>query len=256
VAPSFTALARDYSSAAVATTVRPSVTVAALASLATGVSPATHGLVTPGLGFLSTLGGLQPVARVLAHNRIPTVVTAGGLPARSRAVAWALATCAGVSRLVAAEGPARGVAAAALSVLARLNDGLLLVYLPDADQAGHAHGWMSAPYLEAVAEVDAALGWLSGVVSDTLLVVVADHGGGGTHPREHDSPHPANERIPLVLAGPRVARRRIIRRPVSILDVPPTVMSWLGVAAPVSFEGRALPEARCGARRRRVRAAA
>lgn len=52
VMPGLTALAAEHWRAAHAVTVSPSVTVAALTSLATGVSPARHGLVQPGLRTL------------------------------------------------------------------------------------------------------------------------------------------------------------------------------------------------------------
>src|SRR4029077_10915341 len=66
--PSLDALGDAYTRATRATTVRPSATVAALASLATGVGPETHRLVEPGLGFLPRLATLRPVARELARN--------------------------------------------------------------------------------------------------------------------------------------------------------------------------------------------
>jgi arylsulfatase A-like enzyme len=117
------------------------------------------------------------------------------------------------------------------------------VYLPDCDEAGHAHGWMSAPYLEAAAELDAAIGRLSARVEDALLIIVADHGGGGVLATEHHHPHPVNERIPLVLAGPGVAREHRLEGPVSLLDVSATVLWWFGVPVPDSYEGRPLLEA-------------
>lgn len=53
--PRLWALSREYTRADLARTIRPSVTVAALASLATGVRPDTHRLTEPGLGFLPAL---------------------------------------------------------------------------------------------------------------------------------------------------------------------------------------------------------
>ncbi len=122
-------------------------------------------------------------------------------------------------------------------------DGVLLVYLSDCDRAGHRDGWPSQPYLAAARAVDAAVGRLATLAADSLLVVLADHGGGGVHPTDHDTPHPDNDRIPLVLAGPGVARRHEITRDVSLLDVPPTVLAHLGVAAPAPYPGRPLDEA-------------
>src|SRR5881628_10796 len=83
VAPSLHALGAEFTVALRASTVRPSATVPALASLATGVAPATHHLTEPGLSFLSTLGFLRPVARELAHHGIPTEVVTAAPAARS-----------------------------------------------------------------------------------------------------------------------------------------------------------------------------
>jgi arylsulfatase A-like enzyme len=122
-------------------------------------------------------------------------------------------------------------------------DGLMMVYVNDCDRAGHASGWMSEPYLEAVREIDVAVGRLRACVADSLLLVLADHGGGGVEPKDHDAPHPTNDRIPLVLAGPRIRRRHVLREPASLLDVPPTLLWSLGVDVPVEYEGRVLYDA-------------
>src|SRR5713101_6274656 len=75
-------------------TVRPSATVAALASLATGVGPATHRLVEPGLEFLPRLHTIRPVSRVLARAGIPTDIVTADLGPAALPVAWALASTA------------------------------------------------------------------------------------------------------------------------------------------------------------------
>jgi hypothetical protein len=83
--PSLDRLGNDYTRARVARTVQPSVTVAALASLATGVGPRTHRLTEPGLGFLPALPRLRPVAQELQRGGIETAVVCGhghGRPVR------------------------------------------------------------------------------------------------------------------------------------------------------------------------------
>ena len=59
IMPSLHALGRAFTLAHHARTVRPSTTVPALASLATGVGPRTHRFLEPGLAFLSGLGALR-----------------------------------------------------------------------------------------------------------------------------------------------------------------------------------------------------
>ena len=243
LAPSLHALAQDYSHAVHALTVRPSATVPAMLALTTGMGPATHRLVEPGLATLRTLGSLRPVPRELASRGLSTVVVAGEIAAIEVPVARVLASAAGVTRFVTTAGPARRVAAAALGGLRFVPDGLVIVYVNDCDRAGHAHGWMSEPYLEAVREADAAVAALRACAADSLLLVLADHGGGGLEARDHDAPHPVNDRIPLVLAGPRIRRRHVLRRPVSLLDVPPTILWFLGVEPPAAYEGGVLYDA-------------
>jgi Type I phosphodiesterase / nucleotide pyrophosphatase len=247
--PSLDALGRAYTRAHAARTVRPSATVAALASLATGVGPASHRLIEPGLAFLSRLGGLRPVARELARGGVATDILAANLGPAAYPIAWALAMTAGVRTLTTVGRRARDVAHAAQRALDGPGDRLLFVYLPDCDRAGHAHGWMSAPYLAAAAEVDAAIGMLSSLGDAALLLVTADHGGGGVQPTEHDEPHPVNDHIPLVLAGPGVMRRCGLMHPVSLLDLPATILWWFGLQVPASYEGRPLTAAFQPARR-------
>jgi Type I phosphodiesterase / nucleotide pyrophosphatase len=243
VMPSLEALGGAFTLALRAYTVRPSATVAALASLATGVGPATHRLIEPGLKFLPRLGAIRPVSQVLGRAGVPTDIVTTDLGAAALPVAWALASTAGVRRLVAKGSRARETAAAADHLLAQPEQRLLFVYLPDCDRAGHAHGWMSDAYLEAAAEVDAAVGLLSTWTDEAVVIVTADHGGGGVSPTEHDEPHPINDHIPLIIAGPGVTRRHQLTRSISILDIPATVLWWFGVAVPECYEGRPLAEA-------------
>ncbi|HEY2804815.1 MAG TPA: alkaline phosphatase family protein [Gemmatimonadales bacterium] len=239
--PTLRALGADYTRAISANTVRPSVTVAALASFATGVSPAAHGLVEPGLGFLTRLSALRPLARELGRHRISTLVAAGAPAIRSRPVACALTACAGVDRLVLSEGGARGIVEGSVPHLD--NHEFAFIYLPDCDRAGHSNGWMSPTYLKAASHVDAAIASLAIRLDSSLLIVLADHGGGGVYPTDHDAPHPINDHIPLVLAGRGVRHGHTITGDVSLLDIPPTILRWFDVPVPLNYEGRALQEA-------------
>ena len=58
--PNLTAFAERAWQPPVASTVRPSITVAALSSLGTGVSPETHRLLDPSLDSLARLRELRP----------------------------------------------------------------------------------------------------------------------------------------------------------------------------------------------------
>jgi len=241
--PSLDALSRAYTMALHARTVRPSRTAAALTSLATGIAPSSHGLIEPGLAFLGKLMSLRPLGHELERAGLPSHIVASELLPAERAVVWALVSAAGIGKFSARGRRARDVAAAAIAVAREQRTGVLCVYLNDADLAGHAHGWMSPQYLAAAAELDAAIGALSGLADDSLMIVLADHGGGGVTAHDHAEPHAVNDRIPLILAGPDVTRRHQLTRGVSLLDLPPTLLWWFGVEVPASYEGRVLSQA-------------
>ena len=77
---------------------------------------------------------------------------------------------------------------------------------------------------------------------ETVLIACADHGGGGVHARAHDSQHPQDERIPLLVLGARVLRG-CLPTGCSLLDVPATTCWLLGVDIPQSYSGQPLVQA-------------
>lgn len=132
------------------------------------------------------------------------------------------------------------------STLRTQRRGFIVVHFPDADRAGHSRGWMSAAYEDACHTLDGSLGMLAALahVGDdpsTLLIACADHGGGGFSPNDHNSDHPFDRTIPLLLAGAAVGPGEL--GPATLLDIAPTTLWALGIQPPPSFEGRVLAEA-------------
>lgn len=229
---------------AVAHTVRPSVTVAALTSLATGVSPDRHGLdAERRLPTPAVLGRLAPLPAHLHRHRRRTAICAGRLPLYHRLLAGSLLRVAGVRSFFSAGRLPAEVGERARDHLQRVRPHLGVVYLNDCDVAGHRDGWMSASYLEAAHALDGAVGALAslGQEAGTTLLVTADHGGGGVAPTDHDAPHPVNDRIPIIAAGPSIAPHVAEDGSARLLDLPPTILDLLGVPVPPQYEGRALP---------------
>lgn len=244
--PQLTALLARGWQASAALTVRPSVTVAALCSLASGVEPARHGLTAAGFPALGSLRSLRPLPVELRRLGVETTVFIPTLSPHARWVASGLLRLGGVSALrTAPPAPARLVAAARDHLAGNAGREFVVVYLNDADLAGHHWGWMSPAYLRAAGAIDRAMPALGALADDpgTLLIITADHGGGGVDPTDHDAPHPVNDRIPLALVGGQVAHGQVGEGPVRLLDIPPTVLHGFGGTAPAGYAGRVIHEA-------------
>lgn len=241
-----TALAHGGASTMLARTVHPSVTAAAMASLLTGAAPARHGLEDTRFRIPRARGSLHPLPRMLAAHGLPTTAHLARMPFLLRGVARRIAAHLGVMTAHFRGHGCADILDAAVPALRDQDRGLILMHWPDGDRAGHAHGWMSAPYADAARAMDAATGRLAATVDladpRTLLIALADHGGGGAVPDHHDSLHPLDTTIPLILAGGAV-RTGTIAQGASLLDVPATVCWALGVAQPESYPGRALVDA-------------
>ncbi len=88
---------------------------------------------------------------------------------------------------------------------------LSFLHIAAPDAAGHAHGFMSRPYLDAVRRADREIGQVLGAISRrpalrarTTVIVTADHGGRGAN--HGDAARPDNYRIPFIVWGRSVAR--------------------------------------------------
>jgi hypothetical protein len=114
-----------------------------------------------------------------------------------------------IDRITIIQGDRRLTRAAARDIR-RHTRAFRLVHLAAADLAGHAHGFMSPPYLAAVRATDRRLGRIVAAIRDrratqrTVLIVTADHGGRGVS--HDDQSKLANFRVPFIVWGARVAR--------------------------------------------------
>lgn len=245
--PILTRLARRGAATFSAQTVSPSVTAAAMTSLLTGVRPTEHGMYSDRFRMPRPAVPLDPMPRVLRDHGVPTYAYLASLGVAYRGLARRFAATLGVETSSYRGENAPEILAAARDALSIRRRGLFLFHWPDADRAGHAHGWTSRPYVRAARTLDDTLGMLDALTGaskdpETLLITVADHGGGGARFRDHDSDHPHDRTIPLVLAGGAVVTGELAPLS-SLLDVPPTVLWALGAPVPASYAGRTLIEA-------------
>jgi predicted AlkP superfamily pyrophosphatase or phosphodiesterase len=187
----------------------PTTTAAALASLTTGTLPGEHGLV----GYTAFDAANDRVVNQLTGwdaamtadwQRVPTLferADAAGLasiaigPARYRESGFTRAVLRGADYRSAASIPDR---------LARASEalsgppGLIYVYVPELDSASHAHGLESPNWVSALEELDAAVArFLPRLGPAHGLLVTADHG-------VIDVPHEAQRVVaPELLVGVR-----------------------------------------------------
>ena len=104
---------------------------------------------------------------------------------------------------------------------------------------------LSALYDAEIQELDSAIPRMIAAFDrlprDTLVVFLSDHGEAFLEHGKvmHQTLHEEIVRIPLLVLHPRVkASGTRSRRTVSLLDVGPTLLDWLGLAPPDSFQGR------------------
>ncbi len=168
----------------------PTTTVAALASLTTGVPPGQHGLVgysvlNPELDqIVNQLSGwddrVDPATWQLAPTLFETAAAEGFDPVvvaseRYRHSGFTRAVLRG-ARYVSASSIDDRMRAAAAELKAPGRH-LVYVYVPELDQAAHAHGTDSAEWIRALETTDGAVATLiSGLGPRDGLLVTADHG--------------------------------------------------------------------------------
>ncbi len=227
-----------------ARTVDPSITAAAITSLCTGVPPEVHGVRSD--RFAVPRRGLTPLPGHLRAHGVPVRAFMAAIPRAYRGLAVRIAAHLGLELHFDGAG-ADDVLARAQPSLATERRGVWVLHWHDADRTGHAKGWTSLAYAAAARRLDAAVGRLVDdlrLLDDpgTLLILCADHGGGGVNRRDHNSRHPLDTTIPVILAGQAVMPGELPPG-THLLDITATILWALGVPRPADHVGRALVEA-------------
>jgi predicted AlkP superfamily pyrophosphatase or phosphodiesterase len=239
-------LVRRGASTLRAQTVNPSITPCAMASLLTGAAPERHGMQSEHFHIPRSRGPVHPLAKELSKQSLPTSFFMPRVPFLMRGIASRISSVLGLGEFRDHGRDAGEVLSAAQTNLATQRRGLIMMHWLDADRAGHEFGWMSPEYGVAAARMDDALGRLEQSVdlSDpgTLLIALADHGGGGATPKHHDSAHPLDTTIPIMLVGGAIVPCEL-GAGVSLTDVPATILWALGLSRPASYAGRPLLQA-------------
>lgn len=129
-------------------------------------------------------------------------------------------------------------------------------HYPYEPQEPFASRWPGDPYLGEVAAADAVLAPLlepiltAGADGRTLVALTSDHGESlGEHGEATHGifAYESALRVPLVFYQPRLFRPRVVAAPAGHLDILPTVLDALGMAAPPGLSGRSLLSVMAGA---------
>ena len=125
----------------------------------------------------------------------------------------------------------------AIDFIQREQPDFVFLYLGEADEAGHKHGWMTEGYMDGVIHGFELTQRVSEAVgSDYVVMLIADHGG---HDRTHGTEMPEDMTIPfMTLNGPWAPGSTFGR--MNIKDAAPTIAKLLEVPANEDWEGVSL----------------
>ena len=220
-----------------AQTVTPSLTLPAFTSMLTGLPVEAHGvdwndyepqrgyLKAPTIFEIATFNGSKWGAAFIQKEKLLHVTK------QDRRLA--LHVCSTSEPGCTAQKIASDVITAYKTATDSTKPSLFLIHFAEADVAGHTDGWLSKPYLKAVEDIDRAIGTLLkgfkdlGLYEQTTFIVSADHGGHGT---THGTTMPEDMTIPWIAAGPGIKAGHEIKQPVSLMDMPATVMRAFGIS--------------------------
>jgi len=138
------------------------------------------------------------------------------------------------------------LAAEVVKAIATMDLRLIFVHFGEPDGAGHSKGWMSDAYLAQVGRDDAALGRIldaldaKGVLKQTLVIVMSDHGG---HGNTHFLDIPEDRFIPFILNGPGIAAGRVLCEQVRTMDAAATALDFLGLPTESASDAKVVTEA-------------
>ncbi len=152
----------------------------------------------------------------------------------------------GALEIIAIDGDTEPLVARLIEQITPDGPDLIFAHLRDPDSVGHRDGWLTSPYMEAVAQIDRLIGEIAAAAASddsrpTYVIVTADHGGDGAN---HFLNIAANRRIPWIVTGPDIPAGRVLEATVSIADTTPTVLWLLGAEVPAGLSGRVVSAVR------------
>lgn len=122
---------------------------------------------------------------------------------------------------------------------------LLYMQLDDPDASGHKYGYGadSSGYLKAITRMDELFGRIlrvieqQGLLEDSLVILVTDHGGGGANKHDHGSDHPMDKNVFWGCVGPGVSAGTTLPD-MFIVDTAAVALHALGLEQPANWDAK------------------
>ncbi len=134
----------------------------------------------------------------------------------------------------------------ACEIISEKKPDFMLVHLDNVDGGGHSGGYRSEEYVRTIEKTDSLIGVFlntlenAGILDETVVFVVSDHGGYGT---SHGGTHPDEMIVPFIISGKNVKSGYVIDHPVFTYDLAPTVAWLFGFQLNEWISGKALTDA-------------
>ncbi len=216
-----------------ARTVMPSMTLPCHMSLFHSVLPERHGVTTN--VYTPQVRPINGLFEVLSNAGLKTAAFYGWDGLRDTARPGSLHTAFFTKDHQDPEGEGdKQLSEIAAHWLVKNSVDFTFLHLEFVDVVGHAYGWMSEQYLQAINNADECIGRvLEALPKDTTVFVTSDHGG---HAQTHGTDSPEDMTIPLIVRHEGLTGQ--LKDGISIVDIAPTITKLLELKPPKEWTGQ------------------
>ncbi len=144
----------------------------------------------------------------------------------------------------------QAVADTAANLVATANPDIIFLHFDDVDHAGHSYGFSPTvpQYITAIENTDTRAGQVIAAIQarpsyaneDWLIIVTTDHGG--TPDGSHGRNIPEHRLTPLIISGPSTLQGSTITPAPQMVDVPATIMTFLGLPIDSAWRWDGVPQ--------------
>ena len=215
-----------------AQSMNPSVTLPCHFSMMHSVTPQRHGILTN--TYIPQVRPVKGLFELIAENRGVNAFFYGWEQLRDIALPGALKFATYINAYMQESGDTELTNECVKLVRVHKPDFVFLYQVETDEKGGHDNGFMSKPYLERISiALDNVKRVMEEFGEDYSFILTSDHGG---HDRIHGTTMPEDMTIPMFFCGSDFTPGAI-NKPISLLDVAPTIAKIMGIAPEDEWEG-------------------